>query len=137
MFYLSDDFNYDFTENSDMKLIFGIMSYDDLSMSDKPSLMTMNDLDLIYLKNENKYILGIETIYCFKNKENSKAYLRTLLEHFTKWMIDNNYNIDSSLNQYGDMYEIFSNGININTHFDTIEDAYKTFKILVNGYLTL
>ena len=38
---------------------------------------------------------------------------------------------------YDDMYEIFSGYININTHFNTIENAYITFKLLVNEYLTL
>ena len=52
-------------------------------------------------------------------------------------MKEEGYNTNSTLNPYGDMYEIFSGGININTHFNTIEDAYRTFKLLVNGYLTL
>ena len=59
------------------------------------------------------------------------------LNKFTKWMKEQGYNTNSTLNPYGDMYEIFSDGININTKFDTIEDAYRTFKLLVNGYLTL
>ena len=52
-------------------------------------------------------------------------------------MKEQGYDTNSTLNSYGDMYEIFTNGININTHFDTIKDAYRTFKLLVNGYLTL
>lgn len=31
----------------------------------------------------------------------------------------------------------FLQGINKNTEFDTTKDAYRTFKLLVNGYLTL
>ena len=97
----------------------------------------MNDFDLIYLKDEKKYILGIETAYKFKDKQSEKEYLQELLNKFTKWMQDNGFNTDSSLNSYGDMFEVFTDGININSHFDTIEDAYRTFKLLVNGYLTL
>lgn len=52
-------------------------------------------------------------------------------------MEEQGYNINSTLNPYGDTYEIFTSGININTEFDTIEDVYRTFKLLVNGYLTL
>ena len=47
-------------------------------------------------------------------------------------MQNNVYNTYSSL----DIFEVFD-GININSHFNTIEDAYQTFKLLVNGYLTL
>ena len=54
-----------------------------------------------------------------------------------EWKAIQGYDTNSTLNPYGDMYEIFTRGININTHFDTIEDAYRTFKLLVNGYLTL
>ena len=119
-----------------MKFIWGLKSYDDLSSCDA-NLETMNDIDLIYIKDEKRYILGVETIYMFNSKEAEKEYFKDLLDKFTKWMKEQGYNTNSSLNPYGDMYEIFSGGININTHFDTIEDAYRTFKLLVNGYLTL
>ena len=131
-----DDYNEDFTENSSMKFIWGLKSYDDLSSCDA-NLETMNDIDLIYLKDENKYILGVETIYMFNSKESEKEYFKTLLDKFTKWMEEQGYNTNSTLNTYDDMYEIFSGCININTHFNTIENAYRTFKLLVNWYLTL
>ena len=131
-----DDYNEDFTENSSMKFIWGLKSYDDLSSCDA-NLETMNDIDLIYLKDEKKYVLGVETVYMFNSKEAEKEYFKTLLDKFTKWMEEQEYDTNATLSPYGDMYEIFTNGININTHFDTIEDAYRTFKLLVNGYLTL
>ena len=131
-----NDYNEDFTENSSMKFIWGLKSYDDLSSYDA-NLETMNDIDLIYLKNEKKYILGVETAYMFNSKEAEKEYFKTLLDKFTKWMEEQGYNTNSTLNTYDDIYEIFSGCININTHFNTIEDAYRTFKLLVNGYLTL
>ena len=131
-----DDYNEDFTENSSMKFIWGLKSYDDLSSCDA-NLETMNDIDLIYLKNEKKYILGVETAYMFNSKETEKEYFKVLLDKFTKWMEEQGYNTNSTLNPYDDMCEIFTKGININTHFDTIEDAYRTFKLLVNVYLTL
>lgn len=131
-----DDYNEDFTENSSMKFIWGLKSYDDLSGYDA-NLETMNDIDLIYLKDEKKYIIGVETAYMFNSEEAEKEYFKDLLNKFTKWMEEQGYNTNSTLNPYGDMYEIFTSGININTHFDTIEDAYRTFKLLVNGYLTI
>ena len=131
-----DEFNDDCTENKEMKFIWGLIACDDFSAS-KPNLFTMNDIDLIYLKDEKKYILEIETIYYFNSKQDKKKYLQYLLDKFTDWMIDNGYSADSHLTPYGDFIELFSEGININTHFDTIEDAYRTFNILVNGYLTI
>jgi hypothetical protein len=131
-----DEFNSDYTENKEMKFIWGLISCDDISAS-KPNLLTMNDIDLIYLKDEKKYILEIETIYYFNGKQDKKNYLQYLLDNFTDWMIDNKYNTDLQLNPYGDFIGLFSEGININTRFDTIEDAYRTFYILVNGYLTI
>ena len=131
-----NDYNEDFTENSSMKFIWGLKSYDDLSSCDA-NLETMNDIDLIYLKDEKKYILGVETAYMFNSKEAEKEYFKHLLDKFTEWMEEQGYNTNSTLNPYDDMCEIFTKGININTHFDTIEDAYRTFKLLVNVYLTL
>ena len=131
-----NDYNEDFTENSSMKFIWGLKSYDDLSSCDA-NLETMNDIDLIYLKDEKKYILGVETAYIFNSKEAEKEYFKVLLDKFTKWMKEQGYNTNSTLNTYDDMYEIFSGCININTHFNTIENAYRTFKLLVNWYLTL
>lgn len=131
-----NDYNEDFTENSSMKFIWGLKSYDDLS-SCYANLETMNDIELIYLKDEKKYILDVETVYMFNSKEDEKEYFKTLLDKFTKWMEEQGYNTNSTLNQYDDMYEIFSGYININTHFNTIENAYLTFKLLVNEYLTL
>ena len=131
-----DDYNEDFTENSSMKFIWGLKDCDDLSSCDA-NLETMNDIDLIYLKDEKKYILSVETIYMFNSKEAEKEYFKGLLDKFTKWMEEQGYNTNSTLNPCGDMCEIFTSGVNINTHFDTIEDAYRTFKLLVNGYLTL
>ena len=131
-----NDYNEDFTENSSMKFIWGLKDCDDLSSCDA-NLNTMNDIDLIYLKDENKYILSVETIYMFNSKEAEKEYFKDLLDKFTEWMEEQGYNTNSTLNPYDDMCEIFTKGININTHFDTIEDAYRTFKLLVNVYLTL
>jgi hypothetical protein len=131
-----EEYNEDFTENSSMKFIWGLKSYDDLSSYDA-NLETMNDIDLIYLKDEKKYILSVETVYMFSSKEAEKKYFKALLDKFTEWMEEQGYDTNSTLNPYGDMYEIFTSGININTEFDTIEDAYRTFKLLVNGYLTL
>ena len=118
-------------ETTTIKHIFGVVSYDDLT-SNHANLYTMNDLDLTYLKDKKKYILGVETIYMFKNKNGDKVYMKQLLDIFTKWMINNNYEIKSPC-----LWEVFTDGWNINTEFETIEDAYAVFKLLVEGYCAI
>ena len=116
-------------ETKDKKFIWGIKSYDDLGNSDA-CFYTMNDIELIYLKNENKYILGIETIYRFEPNDAKYDYVKELLDKFTEFMVDNEYDIDYVF----DTYKVFTYDISINKHFESIEEAYATFKLLVNGF---
>ena len=69
-----DGFNDNYTENEEMKFIWGLTDRDNVSAS-KPNLFTMNDIALIYLKDEKKYILEIETLYYFNSKQDKKNYL--------------------------------------------------------------
>jgi len=117
-------------ETTDIKFIWGVMSWDDLSSATTANLYTMNDIDLIYLKDENKYILGIETIYSFDKEEYKLNYLKDCLDAFTQFMKENNY--DTEKKPF--WMDVFSFGMNINNHFDSIEDCYAMFKLLVNGY---
>lgn len=118
-------------ETKNIKFIWGIKSWDCLSQSENANLHTMNDLDLIYVKDEDKFILSVETIYLFEDGYSSeKQYIKSLLDKFTDWMISQGYNIDQPMA----LYEIFTEGHNINTHFNSIEDAYNTFKIMVEGF---
>ena len=127
-----DDFNEDGTENSTMKHIWGLKSYIDLTSS-PCGLMTMNDIDVTYLKDENKYVLGVETMIFFDKKEYEYDYMKTLLDKFTEFMIENNYDTTKEF----ELFEVFTNGININTHFDSIEECYAAFKMFVNGFCSL
>lgn len=120
-------------ENDDMKFIWGIKSWDCLSKGDVANLETMNDIDLIYLKDENRYILSIETMYGFDTEEHKMEYLKECLDEFTKFMKENGYDTDKK----PFWMDVFSYAWNMNTHFDSIEDCYAMFKMLVNGYCSL
>jgi hypothetical protein len=125
-----DDLNEDGTENSTMKHIWGLKSYDDLS-SAPCGLMTMNDIDVTYLKDENKYVLSIETIYMFNGEHGKYRYMEELLNKFSEFMKENNYDTTKE-------FELFeADSININTHFDSIEECYAAFKMFVNGFCSL
>lgn len=119
-------------ETQDFLFIWGIISYDDLT-SNKANLYTMNDLDLIYYKDENKYSLSVETIYLFNNKSAQYGYMQSLLDEFTKWMNENNYDTTKEFT----LFEVFTDGISINTKFNSIEEAYAAFKMMVNGYCSM
>jgi|GEM_PF-2923363 len=114
------------------EFIYGIKSYDDLSPGNEANLYTMNDLDIIYNKKTNKYTIGIETIYSFSNgRKGEQEYIKNLLNKFTEWMLSKGYNI----NKYISLYDVFTYK-NINSEFDSIEDLYAYFKMLVNGFIT-
>lgn len=115
-------------ESENMKFIWGVKSWDDLCDSDA-CLYTMNDIDLIYLKDEGKYILGIETIFQFEKEEHKIDYLKRCLDAFTKFMEDNGYNTEVKPH----WMDVFTYG-GMKVHFDNIEECYGMFKLLVNAY---
>lgn len=118
-------------ETEDMLFVWGVLSGDDLS-STTANLYSINDLDLIYYKNEHKYSLGVETNYMFK-ENGHYGYMKSLLDEFTKWMNENDYDTNRELS----LWKVFTDGIIINTKFESIEEAYTTFKMMVNGYCSL
>lgn len=124
-----ESMNEDRTENDGMKLIWGIKSDDDFT-STKCTLATMNDFDIIYLKKRKKYIISLETIYKFDDEPFRRTYLIKILSAFTGWMQNNNYSVSKKLN----FHHVFTNGVNINDEFDSIEEAYAAFAFLVHGY---
>lgn len=120
-------------ETQDMLFIWGIKSYDDLSQSKEANLYTMNDLDIIYHKDEEKYSISIETIYIFSTIEAQYNYMQSLLDEFTKWMKENNYDTNTTFS----LYKVFTDGINISIKYNSIEEIYAAFKMMVNGYCSL
>lgn len=115
----------------DWEFIYGIKSWDDLTSSEA-NLYTMNDFDVTFNKKEKKYYMGIKTIYQFSNgKQGEKNYIKQIFIKFTKWMISQNYDVDRQSN----IWEMFTEGKNINSGFDSIEELYATFECLVNGFI--
>lgn len=127
-------------EDSQNIHIWGIKSWDDITPTEC-GLYTMNDFSLDYNKKKKKFWIGVETVYDFKDKENgAKDYVKSLLEQFTTWMIDNNHNVDEKF----EIYEVLSYGMQpinstqsftCSSEFDSIEDAYKTFKFYAQGFI--
>ena len=117
------------SETDDLKFIWGVKSFDDLSSSNA-CLYTMNDIDIIYDKKKKEYILGIETAYLFKTYNDECKYLSDCLKAFTKYMDDNGLNKEEP-------FRLFMSNPCTNMVANSIEELYTNFKIFVNGYLTL
>ena len=116
-------------ETDDLKFIWGVKSFDDLSSSNA-CLYTMNDIDLTYDKQKREYMLGIETAYMFDSYDDECKYLSNCLKAFTKYMDDNGLNKNEP-------FRLFMNNPCTNMVANSIEELYTNFKIFVNGYLTL
>lgn len=114
-------------ETQSMKFVWGVKAYDDLTDCDA-NLNTMNDIELIYLKDKNKYIVGIETIYGFESEDGKYDYLEYLLQKFADFMDENGYNTNENI-YYGYVF-----GKGLNSEFDSIEECYAMFKLLVSVY---
>ena len=113
-------------EDDDMKFIWGIKSWDDLSGCGA-CIYTMNDIDIVYDKKRKEYMLGIETAYCFENHAAECDYLRRCLDAFTKYMDDNGLDKNKS-------YILFMNSPCTSMVADSIEELYTNFKIFVDGF---
>lgn len=121
---------YGYCENEHIKLIFGVMSGDELCRQDGVNLYTMNDLDVIYNKDRKKYNVSVEAIYMFKSKLGEVKYLNRLLSEFTNYMLDNNLDINYKLG----FQDIFYGNISINCESDTLEECYARFKFIVDSF---
>lgn len=110
------------------EFIWGIKSIDDLTDCEA-NYDTINDIDILYDKESKTYSLGIETIYEFGN-EKEKKYITKLFNELTKWMSSKGYNITKEL----DFYDVFTDGLNINSEFESLEQLYTTFKFMVKGF---
>lgn len=121
--YVDDAYNAD-----ELKFIWGVRSWDDLSSGKDVSFWSMNDLDVSYNRQTHKYELGIETAYHFDSNEDKCRYLRGLLDKFTKYMQENGFSTDPKY-----LFD-FAN-LDMTFKADTIEELYTRFKIVVDGYI--
>ena len=121
--YKDDEYNCE-----ELKFIWGIKSADDLT-SNEANLYTMNDLDIVFDRERNEYLLGIETIYSFaEGNKGEIKYLECLLDKFTEFVKEKGH-ISAADNPSLCCIE--------NTdpwRAGTISELYIRFKIFVNGY---
>ena len=121
--YIDDEYNCGL-----VKFIWGVVSSDEMCTS-KANLYSMNDIDLCYDRDTKKYMVGIETIYQFKNIDAEINYYKGLLDVFTKYMIENRYDTTGTIYARADIHEY------IQVRGESIEDVYSVFKIYMLGYV--
>lgn len=123
--YKDDEYNY-----GELKFIWGIKSWDDLSDSDA-NMWTMNDIEIDYNRKTKEYVLEIETIYQFASgKVGETEYLDKLLTAFTKYMKENNFNMDEPF----DFWTCQS--VNL-WRAKSIPELYTNFRLFVKSYKAL
>jgi hypothetical protein len=110
----------------DLKFIWGVKSYDDLSKS-AANFNTMNDIEILYNRNTKMYNLSFETIYEFKNgKYDEIRYLRSLLRSLASFMRKNHYSTSEDYN-----FQCWDNNL---FEAKSISELYTKFKVFVDGY---
>ena len=108
-----------------MDIIWGIPS----ATGDIPTY----DCELIYHKDSETYSFDIDCTYAFGEPRESVRYLRRMLKAFTKWMNENNYDVNYTF----PYYDVFADKMHADTCFKTIEGCYANFKMQVSGYAAL
>lgn len=88
------------------------------------------DFSIEYNIDEEYYNLSFETCIGFETKEECRNWIIICLDKFTEYMEEKGYDTSKEL----DLYQVFTKGINVNSHFKTIEDAYAFMKFVVNGF---
>ena len=88
------------------------------------------DFEFDYDMDEKKYYFVFETLLGFDNDSGCRDWIIDCMTLVTEYMISHNYDITKELS----MYDVFTAGVNVNTKFDTIEDAYAFLKFVVFGF---
>ena len=109
--------------------IWGVKSGDDLSSSEA-NLFTMNDIDIVYDKEEKIYYLGVETAYLFDNKKAECGYLNKLLDRFTIFMKEKGCDAEEP-------YFFWMSPVSLEMKAESIPTLYTNFRIFVEGYKEL
>lgn len=116
-------------DNDDYKFVWGVKSHDDLHKA-PAGLDTMNDIEIVYSKKKNRYILDIETAYWFDTQDGVIEYLHSLLTLFTKYMDEQGYDRATP-------YRFWMSQPSALFEEETISELYTSFKIFVEGFISV
>lgn len=88
------------------------------------------DFELDYIPSEDYYMLGFETFLSFDDPAGARKWITYCLSCLTVYMEEHGYDTSKELS----LYDVFTEGMNVNTHFKSIEEAYAFLKIMVYGF---
>lgn len=106
--------------------IWGISPNDRLTPTDL-NIYSETDIDIVYDSVEEKYLLGIDTLY---DSDCPQKYIMRMLNLMTAWMDEKGY--DKSYKP--DIYDVFIKFLCSGTGFDSIEQTYGCFKFLAEKF---
>jgi hypothetical protein len=111
------------------EFVWGVKSADDI-IDSEANMYTLNDIDIVFDKEEENYILDIETAYSFESKETECQYLNSLLKHFTDFMKKKNLDMKYP-------YPLWMSDLALKSIAKSIPELYTHFKLFVKGYNAL
>lgn len=76
------------------------------------------------------YYLEFESYIGFDTEDGCRNWIISCLAEFTRYMDDHHYDMSKEIS----LYDAFTEGVNVNTHFETLEDAYAFMKMMVFGF---
>ena len=109
-----------------LKYVWGIQS----NGQDATNFYQLNDLDIYYNRDTNKYMLGVETLYIFDSNKDKALYLKRMEEKFSSY-------IDAELDNKYDPFNLYMYNDGNLFQADSMTELYYKFKIFVNGYQSL
>lgn len=86
--------------------------------------------DFELIQDERGYYFEFETMLGFDGEDGCRNWIMHCLSTLTHYMNDHGYNTNKELG----MYTVFTEGVNVKTNFETIEDAYAWMKLIVDGF---
>lgn len=113
-----------------LKFIWGVISPDDTTAT-TPSFNSMNDIEVYYNRDTQKYLLCVETYYLFQTPEEEIEYLEKLQKLFGEYLKNNKIKVNKK------NYDLFSYRDGELFIANSIDALYFSFKIFVHGYKDL
>ena len=116
------------------KILLGIPAMDseliiDKKIEDEESF-PWTDFEVGYKPEEDYYYLEFETFLGFNKEHTCRDWIIHCCSEFTKYMESHGYDTSKEL----DLYNVFTKGVDVNTHFESLEDAYAFMKMVVFGF---
>jgi hypothetical protein len=123
-----DDNDGGYEEDVGVDFVWGIISKNDTS-GKEPSFLTENDFDIIYHRCSNTYVPSLCLTYDFANENEEKEYIKEIFGGLTNWMVST----DRDINYKIPMERLINDGINFWSEYESLEELYATFKIIVEN----